>query len=304
MNLHADTRAAHELDRRADSLRDFASIRAAAWGDAPTNRASARFARRYARMEREVGTSSGQGLLAKIEPFLLERGHPRIAGTWGLEAAGGVGLNLPGFAPRFERFVFVECSLVNIRVAQRLTVEHELSHVVFVRANIEALPFRDQTLAFVHEGGVIEHVADPDRMVKEALRVLAPAGVYVCQSPNKYPLSPEPHFLLPLFGLFPRRVRKVILPHLRGVSDETGTDLRSLRQLRGYFARAQSPVDIFFLPRGLAGTVRESPVRRFMRAALGSRVLGPAAHLVINRILLGIMPYQLAVSVRPLDAVR
>jgi len=64
--------------------------------------------------------------------------------------------------------------------------KHRPNHVdlvrderVFIIADVQALPFRDQSLDFVFCRDVIEHVDDPIKAVNELLRV-AKAGMILC----------------------------------------------------------------------------------------------------------------------------
>lgn len=268
----------------------------------PAAKAEERYEEWYWAMEREVGARHGQAVLAKIDAHLADKGAPPAGGEWALEGGGGWGGYVPGFAERFRKLAFFDGSLTSVFIAKRLAEETGLTNVVFVHGNAEELPFRSDAFDFVHENGIVEHVQRPDAMVKEALRVLTSRGTYFCLSPNRYPLTPEPHFMLPLFGAFPRSVRKVLLPRLRGDANEAGTDLRSLRQLRAIFRSAGSSPDVFFLPRTLPWTARTSPLRRLVKGALTMPGVGSAVSFVLNGPLLAVMPYHCALVHRPAHA--
>jgi SAM-dependent methyltransferase len=246
-------------------------------------------------MEREVDLRHGEAMLAKLDAFLAERGFGAATGDVAIEAGGGTGRFLPGFAGRFKTVVFFDCSLSNIVLAQKLAAECDLTNVLFVRGNVERLPFRKDAFDFVHQNCVIEHVADPVAMVREALRVLSTRGTYLCLSPNRFPITLEPHFRLPLFGLFPAGLRRALLPHVRGLPDEAGTDLRSLRHLRRCFEAAGARPFIFFLPRTLSSTARNTPLRRIVKTVLSVPAVGSLLSYGLNGPLLPIMPYHVAV---------
>ncbi|MDQ3816834.1 MAG: hypothetical protein M3362_03960 [Acidobacteriota bacterium] len=117
--------------------------------------------------------------------------------------------------------------------------------------------------------------------------------------PARFSVAPEPHFRLPGFGFFPRWMRRHLIYRLRGITSEAGTDPRSLRQLRGYFESAgEKNVDVFFLPRGLELTARNTPVRRLIRSALALPRVGGLVSSIINGPLLWLMPYHIAVVSR------
>jgi len=257
--------------------------------------ADERYTEWYWQIEREVGHRHGHAVLAKLDAYLSQNGLGAAGGDWAIEAGGGLGGHVVGFAERFKMLVFFDCCLVNIMLGRKLAQEHGFTNVVYVRGTVEKLPFGAGAFDFVHEAGVIEHVDDPSAMVRDALRVLSGKGTYVCLSPNRFPITPEPHFKLPLFGLFPRTLRKLLLPTVRGFADESGTDLRSLNQLRSHFKDAGASPDVYFLPRRLKSTARSTPIRRFVKGALALPVLGDTVSYLLNGPLLPIMPYHVAV---------
>lgn len=262
-------------------------------------RAQERFERGYARVAGEVGFDHGRAILWKIDSFLQGIGQSPPSGGWALEGAGGHGFFLPDFSKRFENLVFLDALMVHILLAQKLVEERGIAGVRFVRADITNLPFRPGAFDFVHENGIIEHVADPQAMVDEGIRVTSNRGLYVCLSPNRYTFAPEPHFRLPFFGFIPRRLRRALLPRVRGITSEEGTDLRSLGELRSYLALAGHPdAPIFFLPRGLPETARSTGLRRVLKTLLRGPLGGPISW-TLNKVFLFGMPYHIALVSRP-----
>jgi ubiquinone/menaquinone biosynthesis C-methylase UbiE len=259
-----------------------------------------RFNRNYSRVEGDVALGAGQAILNKVNPHLRERGLAPLQGDIALEAGGGHGLHLPSFAAHFRNVVFLDCSFVHLMMGAKLAEENGVrDRIVYVRGDATALPFRKASIDFIHEAGVIEHVGNPDLLVAEALKALADRGTYVCLSPNRFPLSPEPHFRLPLFGLFPPFLRKVLIPITRGLDAEDGTDLLSLSQLRRTFRRAGEPdVPIYFLPRSLPETLRKTFIRRVIHSAFHLPMVGSVTSFILNRLLLPVMPYHIAVVSR------
>lgn len=55
------------------------------------------------------------------------------------------------------------------------------------------LPFADSSFDTVLLLDVLEHLADPERAIREVYRVLKSGGVFVVQTPFLYPLHDEPH---------------------------------------------------------------------------------------------------------------
>lgn len=302
IDLKRDEKVAEETMRSRASLNYDALVQLASQlrqdrthCAAEENRADARYSKWYWQVEQEVGLRHGHAILAKLDAFLMGKGWAAASGNWAIEAGGGPGKFLPGFAERFKAVVCFDCSLVNLALGQKLAAECGLANVLFVRGNVEQLPFQSDTFDFVHQNGVIEHVADPVSMVREALRVLSGKGTYLCLSPNRFPITPEPHFKLPLYGLFPKALRRMLLPRVRGSADESGTDLKSLYQLRRIFNDSGSRPFIFFLPRRLSSTARSTVIRRLVKNILSNSLLGGMLSFLINGPLLPIMPYHFAI---------
>jgi ubiquinone/menaquinone biosynthesis C-methylase UbiE len=253
-----------------------------------------RYARWFASIQPPVGPEAGLGILAKAEAAVASD-QTELRGRYALEAGCGPGYHAPGFCERFQSVILLDCSLANLVLAQRVCAHARVSRIGLIRADIEQLPVRDGSMDFIHENGVIEHVADPTKMLSEAVRVRAPRGTFVCLSPNRYPITLEPHFRLPLFGLVPERIRRVLIPRTSGHVSEEGTDLLSLSALRRSFQDAGVQPDIFFLPPALATTVRDTPIRRLTKAALDQPVGSRLVLWLVNRLLLPVAPYHFAV---------
>ncbi|MDQ4144934.1 MAG: class I SAM-dependent methyltransferase [Actinomycetota bacterium] len=303
LDLQEDERISHVLAAEAaglstEKLRNLAGTfpELQPHPGAFARRSRARFARSYARMEEQVGSAAGNAILTKVDSFAEYSGHSPPSGI-ALEAGGGAGLLLPDFCRRFDHVVFLDCSLVNIFLAHRLAHEWGLSNVSFVRGDAQALPFQDGSFDFVHEYGVIEHVARPRDMLEEGLRVTGGHGTYVCVSPNRFSITPEPHFRFPLYGIYPPKIRRLLIRSLRGVKDESGTDPRSLRELREYTSNAHPrEVRIFFLPPTLTRVARPTVLRRGVQSLLQRRRLGGMVLGAVNGPLLGLMPYHVLIA--------
>jgi SAM-dependent methyltransferase len=313
MDLAADERAGAELAEAA-ATSDFATLsrRAAAQQAEAAGRSSwspnrqqacDRFHASLAQVNAEAADRGGDALLAKVDAKLDELAWRRPSGTLALEAAGGAGYYLAAFARRFGRVVFVDASLPGLVLAAKLAEEHGLADVAFVRADVVALPFAGGTFDFVHENGVIEHVHHPARMLAEAGRVRRADGYLVCVSPNRFALTREPHFGIPFYGAVPPRLRRYVVPMLRGFDDGIGTDLRSLGQLRQNLA-VGLPGDqttVFFLPRQLLFTARQTPIRRLVRSALAVPFAGQLLDSALNIAFLSLMPQHIVIARHPVE---
>jgi SAM-dependent methyltransferase len=254
-----------------------------------------RFHAQYAKIEFEAENRHGIAMLEKVDAQLAATGGRLPIDGIALEAAGGHGRFIEGFRNHFSGVVFVDCSLVNLVMARALAEEAGLDNIVFVRADVTSLPFKEGTFAFIHENNVIEHVYDPKRMINEAMRVLSQAGVYAVLSPNAFPITPEPHFGIPFFRVFPRKLRRRLIQLTRGITTEEGTDLRSLGELRAYFADLRIESSIIFLPPRLTSIARSTGLRRVIQKFLEVPLLQRIILGIANGPLLSIMPYHLVV---------
>jgi SAM-dependent methyltransferase len=79
---------------------------------------------------------------------------------------------------------------------------HDVSRVD-VFATAARLPFRDGSFDCAYSGAVIEHLTDPQGMVRETGRVLRPGGVALFTAPQYFHLHEEPrdYFRFTRFGL-------------------------------------------------------------------------------------------------------
>lgn len=67
----------------------------------------------------------------------------------------------------------------------------------------EALPYEDATFDFVNASELLEHVHDPDGILKEIARVLTPEGKAYISVPNRFGFY-DPHFHLYFVNWLPR----------------------------------------------------------------------------------------------------
>lgn len=255
------------------------------------------FESRIARVNAEGSPRGADALLAKVDRKLEELGWPPTRNGAALEAGGGQGLYLSSLSNRFETVIFVDASLANVVLAAKVVEEGALRNVLCVRADVMALPFATEAFDFVHQNGVIEHVADPALMAREALRVRQKEGYYVCVSPNRMSLAPEPHCGLPAYGFIPDAVRRPLMRMRRGLTyEESATDPRSLSQLRRYVGGGDEQLVTFFLPRHLPFTARQTFSRRLVRRSLDLAVAGALLDRLLNFVLLPVVPQHIAIA--------
>lgn len=60
--------------------------------------------------------------------------------------------------------------------------------LIGIQADGENLPFRDKFFDLVFSQGLIEHFRDPDKLIKEQIRVLKNQGYMIIDAPQKYSL--------------------------------------------------------------------------------------------------------------------
>ncbi len=306
MDLGRDAAAAAEVAAADGEFGDLtaraAAIEAEAMGrpewSASRQRACDRAFGRTCQMNLDASQTGGDAFLVKLDSKIAECGWPALGGDLALEAGGGPGLFLPAFARRFRRVVFLDASLVNIVLAARLCESSSIENVSFVRADLVAPPLVTGRFDMVHENGVIEHVHSPRRMLAEAVRLRSPDGYLICVSPNRFSIAPEPHFGLPLYGAIPAVARRALVPRLRGFEDGIGTDLFSLRRLRRDLAATLNGdrVTVFFLPRRLPFTARKTTIRRAVKHALDTPLIGATVDRALNEALLGIAPQHIVIA--------
>lgn len=301
VDLLKDERVCEELLRRAPgaSFDTYRNIELTAGEKKKSSLSSFfvnRFHAQYAKIEFEAENRHGIAMLEKVRAQLAMTGGRLPIDGVALEAAGGHGRFIEGFRDHFKGVVFVDCSLINLVMAKALAEEAGLDNIVFVRADVTFLPFKDGSFAFIHENNVIEHVYDPRLMISEAWRVLSETGVYVVLSPNAFPITPEPHFGFPLFRVFPKVIRRYLIKLTRGITSEVGTDLRSLRELRAYFVDLKIEASVIFLPPRLTSIARSTGLRRAIQKCLEVPLLQKIVLGTANGPLLSIMPYHLVVA--------
>jgi SAM-dependent methyltransferase len=71
-----------------------------------------------------------------------------------------------------------------------MDLSSEASGTAFVRADVSRLPARDGAFDLYVSFETLEHVENDAALVREARRVLAPGGRFLCSTPNRDLLSP------------------------------------------------------------------------------------------------------------------
>ncbi len=106
---------------------------------------------------------------------------------------------------------------------ERLTIGLDLDHAALaahrglrhrILASCLEIPLRDDSVDLVTANVVVEHIADPARLLAEVHRVLAPGGTFLIHTPNRL------HPAVAAASLFPKRWRASIAGLLDARGDE------------------------------------------------------------------------------------
>jgi SAM-dependent methyltransferase len=105
-----------------------------------------------------------------------------------------------------------------------------------VRASLNEVPVRDESVDFVTSRWVFEHLEDPSAAVREIRRILKPGGVVLLVVPNRF------HPGIFVSSLLPLRAKQVLLRSSSAVEEEmvlpTYYRINSGRSLDRHFERA------------------------------------------------------------------
>jgi SAM-dependent methyltransferase len=96
-----------------------------------------------------------------------------------LDVGCGPGATALAFAARVASVVALDLTPAMLAQAQEQAAERGLNNVRFEQGNAAKLPFPDASFDVVTSRLAAHHVADPQAMVREAARVLAPGGMFL-----------------------------------------------------------------------------------------------------------------------------
>lgn len=238
----------------------------------------------------------GYAILEKVEQYVVDAGGIMPRKGVILENGSSHGKYLHGFSAAFERVIAVDFSMCFLVLCKKLVDEARLENVTLICANAERLPLESGSVDFIHSNNVVEHVSNKAAMFRETSRVLADDGLLFVISPNHFSAYTEPHFGLPFYGFIPQAIRRAYVSRKVEPLSGFGVDdiaLLSLRQLHRLLNAEFPTVRISFIPSRLRSTVTGGRIRGALVKALNSP-LGKVANFLINRVLLGIMPYHAA----------
>lgn len=119
----------------------------------------------------------GRGIEDRAEKEIVSRW---AVGETGVELGGGFGRLTQVIEKRIGRMFMLDYSLSNLRRASS-----RLEKTTLVRGRLEKLPFDDSVFDFVALVRVIHHVADPDSLLSEVVRVARNGSTFVLGIANE-----------------------------------------------------------------------------------------------------------------------
>lgn len=229
ISLERDRRKAQALARAAGAM-SFAELVDHYYAITPE--VPADLAARYARHHR-AGVARGQGVLRRLRArfgIAPADGHSLLdlgCGSAGLVAAvaGGAGV------------VGVDVALRWLVIGRRRLEEAGLGGARLVCACADHLPFAAGCFDWLVAENLLEHLADAEAALAEALRVARPGARFHARTVNRYLLAREPHVGLWGVGFLPRRWMDPYVRWRRGLPYDR-IHLRSAGELRRLARRA------------------------------------------------------------------
>jgi SAM-dependent methyltransferase len=119
---------------------------------------------------------------------ILER-YVDLSGKKLLEIGSGYGTCLAAWIKEFgvDGYGVEPSSLgfeASYKASKRIFEVNGLNPEHIIDATGENLPFEDASFDVIYCANVLEHVQDPEKVVKEAIRVLRPSGIFHAEIPN------------------------------------------------------------------------------------------------------------------------
>jgi len=151
---------------------------------------------------------------SKVAPLKGERTAQILLGYKGckaklLDLGCGTGLTLAVLAGHFFDSTGCDIGTEEVKASKELLKHLNIKSPV-VLYDGKHLPFMDNTFDIVTSIEVIEHVSEPDLMLKEIRRVLKPNGILHITTANKWwPI--EPHYHLPFLSYLPMSLANLYL---------------------------------------------------------------------------------------------
>ena len=133
---------------------------------------------------------------ASNHPIALLRAENALRVPWIISEIGssktvldigcGAGILTNALAQKGHTVHGIDLSEPSLKIASKYDTTGTVS---YQKANAYSLPYPDQTFDVVCAMDVLEHVEEPNRLIKEASRVLKPGGLFFFHTFNRNPLS-------------------------------------------------------------------------------------------------------------------
>ena len=107
--------------------------------------------------------------------MIVESGAPRPRDTL-LDVACGGGIVVSAFAPHLKHATGIDMTPAMLDRARQLAAEKGIENVTWERGDVGSLPYADGTFDIVVTRFSIHHFLDPLGVLREMVRVCAPAG--------------------------------------------------------------------------------------------------------------------------------
>jgi ubiquinone/menaquinone biosynthesis C-methylase UbiE len=212
IDLEADRKKGLHLQEKAAEL-DFAGLVAYYYSitpEVPPDRASHYLSHHVNGVER------GKGMLGRLQAYGLLPDSPEQKPV--LDLGCGTG----GFiaASSFQQIVGVDIAFRWLIVCRKRLEELGRDTASLVCACADYLPFPDDSFALITAEGLIEHIADTNRLFSEIARVSLPQAAFMARTVNRFALAPEPHVGVWGVGFLPRSAMNRYVQWRRGLAYE------------------------------------------------------------------------------------
>ncbi len=154
----------------------------------------------FAEQHAEMYSGEGRTRKAATTRLILEEAlGSRLASSRVLNIGCSTGIIDSELAPAVGSLVGIDIDEKAVDYARRT---HHLANVTFAIGDAMAIDYPDASFDIVLCSQVYEHVPDPNRLIAEIERVLAPGGVCYFAATNRFNLM-EQHYHLPLLSVIP-----------------------------------------------------------------------------------------------------
>jgi 2-polyprenyl-3-methyl-5-hydroxy-6-metoxy-1,4-benzoquinol methylase/uncharacterized protein YbaR (Trm112 family) len=133
-----------------------------------------------------------------------------------LDVGCGTGGALIATTEKTEHIIGVDIALRWLIICKQRLKEHGVN-ATLVCADVESLPFHDQSFTKILANDLLENVYSVDKTLTSLNRQLQPNGSLWISGSNKFCIGPHPSTRLWAIGFFPGRIRSIIVKRLRGV---------------------------------------------------------------------------------------